>query len=83
MAVVAALKLYDLVSPGVSTRQANRTHGGFCAGGHQADLFDGRHQFTDLAGYLDFGFGGSTVAQTFFQLLLQCRDYRGVAMTQY
>ncbi|KAF1852355.1 hypothetical protein Lal_00037083 [Lupinus albus] len=75
VAVVAAFELDDLVAPGGATGQAQRAHGGFGAGGDQADLFDGGHQLDDLFGHLDFSLGRCTEGQAACGCLLYRLDH--------
>ena len=64
MAVVATLKLDDLVPPCKAPRQSNSAHSGLgTRTGHPHQRHAG-YQFADRFGQLDFNFGGTSEAQT-------------------
>ena len=54
MAVIAALKLHQNVSPRVPTSQSDRAHDGLRAGGHEANLVHVSKAVFDPFGQFDF-----------------------------
>ena len=66
MAVVAAFEFQNLVAAGVTSRQAQGTHGGFGAGADHSNLFNRWHDFANFVGKLSFQSRWCPEAQTQF-----------------
>ena len=73
VAVIAAFELDGQVAPGESARHAQRAHGGFGAGVHQAHHLHRRHGLRDQLRQLDFALGGRAEAGADFENLAQRR----------
>ena len=68
VAVVAALKLHDLISAGKASGSTHGTHNSLCAGVHHTHHLHARHDLMNQLRHLHFQCSGCTVAQTVFQL---------------